>query len=433
MGQDKTNLTMAILISDPQCALVVKRDEIEQLQRVETVKEKKLSRTEKLLEDDAILFDSFLKENDKTSVEAIKVVEQETKEKLEKMEGIKKITTKMFTIKSDISGYKDILKEYMLYKDFLCKLSPVQWQEQQAAKKSLKPTFVTNESGGDKSKQGRTALSEPDRQYQELPSLPEAKHVKSLPQNKILDAVSETDHDSSEYEVEPELYFTQPQQLLDLLTELEEQNLSLIQNSRETEEALEEFRHTMEQTREKMELEADQLKQQIDTMNLSIKKESARAADLELKARLFNFGKDESEDQDGVLTALSHKVEVVYRSCVGNCEASLSALQMLVAIEDRLGELLENMEMIPKERLIIAERAMEREKRIRLRDEKIQQQKHHQEDRLKKALARAQSDIKKTVGKKLMPRSQPPVRKLKTCNFNNSIDKEREEHLYFFT
>lgn len=35
--------------------------------------EGKLTRAEKLLEDDAILFEEFLKENDKNSVEAIKM------------------------------------------------------------------------------------------------------------------------------------------------------------------------------------------------------------------------------------------------------------------------------------------------------------------------------------------------------------------------
>ena len=42
-----------------------------------------------------------------------------------------------------------------------------------------------------------------------------------------------------------ELYFTDPQQLLDIFAELEEQNLSLIQNSQETEEALEEMKQTI--------------------------------------------------------------------------------------------------------------------------------------------------------------------------------------------
>lgn len=51
---------------------------------------------------------------------------------------------------------------------------------------------------------------------------------------------------------EPQLYFTDPQQLLDLLTELEKQNLNLIQNTQDTEESLQEFRITMDNTRKKM-------------------------------------------------------------------------------------------------------------------------------------------------------------------------------------
>ena len=51
---------------------------------------------------------------------------------------------------------------------------------------------------------------------------------------------------------EPQLYFTDPQQLLDIFAELEEQNLSLIQNSQETEEALEEMKQTIKQTKNKM-------------------------------------------------------------------------------------------------------------------------------------------------------------------------------------
>lgn len=51
---------------------------------------------------------------------------------------------------------------------------------------------------------------------------------------------------------EPDLYFGDPQQLLDIFAELEEQNLSLIQNSQETEEALEELRQTIKQTQDRM-------------------------------------------------------------------------------------------------------------------------------------------------------------------------------------
>ena len=52
--------------------------------------------------------------------------------------------------------------------------------------------------------------------------------------------------------VEGKLYFTDPAQLLQLFSELEEQNLSLIQNSQETEELLEDLRQTRKETERNM-------------------------------------------------------------------------------------------------------------------------------------------------------------------------------------
>ena len=54
--------------------------------------------------------------------------------------------------------------------------------------------------------------------------------------------------DGGESVAECRLYFTAPSQLLQLFSELEEQNLSLIQNSQETEELLEDLRHTRKET-----------------------------------------------------------------------------------------------------------------------------------------------------------------------------------------
>ncbi|XP_029632143.1 cilia- and flagella-associated protein 100 isoform X2 [Salmo trutta] len=426
-------------------SLAVKRGEIEQLEKMAAGEERKLMRAERFLEDDAIMFDEFLKENDKNSVEAIKVAESETKVKLEKVTEIKRLTTRMVTIKSDISKFEDIIKEYTMYKEFLFKLSPPEWQEAQRAKgKTPKAQSATKSATKDKSKEkDKDERATPKRGVEsrasfarrELPPLRDARAPsrQSIGQSDKPSPVAELETDSSEYEEHPELYFTDPRQLLELLSELEEQNLSLIQNSRETEEALEVFSKVMDHTRKKMELETVQLTQQIDIMTHTIQRERDRAAELELRARLFNFGKYKSADQEVMLDSLGTKVEEVYRSCVGDTEANLSTLQMLTVIESRLGELLENVEMIPKERLLMAERTKEKERRLRLRDEKMHQAKQHQEERLKKALERAQADFKKTTGKKLMARSQPPAGKLKTSQVYDISDKEKEEQLYFFT
>lgn len=48
------------------------------------------------------------------------------------------------------------------------------------------------------------------------------------------------------------MYFTDPQQLLDVFQELEEKNLSLITNSQETEEAMEEIKINLQQASKKL-------------------------------------------------------------------------------------------------------------------------------------------------------------------------------------
>ncbi|XP_071192710.1 cilia- and flagella-associated protein 100-like [Salvelinus alpinus] len=444
------SLFLSPTLSLSQYSLAVKRGEIEQLVKVAAAEERKLTHAEQFLEDDAIIFDQFLKVNNKNSVEAIKVAELETKVKMEKMSEIKRITTRMVSIKSDISKFEDIIKEFKMHKEFLFKLSPLEWQEAHRAKaKTLKlksaTRSATKSATKDKPKEkDKDERATPKRRTtmdrkgsfadRELPPIRDARNPsrQSTGRSDKLNPVAELKTDSSEYEEDPELYFKDPRQLLELLTELEEQNLSLIQNSRETEDAQEEFRQVMDYNRKKMEVETNQLTQQIDIMTHTIQRERERAAELELRARLFNFGKYKSDDQEGMFDSLGVKVEEVYRGCVGDSEANLSTLQMLKAIESRLDELLENVEIVPKERLVLAERAKEKERRFRLRDEKMHQDKQHQEERLKRALERAQADVKKTTGKKLMARSQRPARKLKTSQVYDISDKEKDEQLYFF-
>uniref|UniRef100_A0A8C8M330 Uncharacterized protein n=1 Tax=Oncorhynchus tshawytscha TaxID=74940 RepID=A0A8C8M330_ONCTS len=179
------------------------------------------------------------------------------------------------------------------------------------------------------------------------------------------------------------------------------------------------------------EVETNQLTQQIDIMTHTIQRERERAAELELRARLFNFGKYKSDDQEGMFDSLGVKVEEVYRGCVGDSEANLSTLQMLKAIESRLDELLEKVEIVPKERLVLAERAKEKERRFRLRDEKMHQDKQHQEERLKRALERAQADVKKTVSHTIclnttpLQSYSPKLCAKSVCNITLSLDAYR--------
>jgi hypothetical protein len=209
---------------------------------------------------------------------------------------------------------------------------------------------------------------------------------------------NEEDEDlEGEDEDDLELYFTDPQQLLDLFLELEEQNLSLIQNSQDTEEALEEMKQTINKTKIKMEKETEMLKRQIEFLNNEIKKEVDREAELKLKASFFNYGEFNSEEQESILKVLNVKVENVYTKCIGPNEANITTLQMLTNIENKLEELFQRIEQMPPDRVEEAEKAKDKERRLKQREERLLEQKRSQEERIRKAMERARAEPKKYV------------------------------------
>jgi DNA anti-recombination protein RmuC len=88
-------------------------------------------------------------------------------------------------------------------------------------------------------------------------------------------------------EEEPPMYFKEPQQLMDIFSALEEQNLFLIQNSQETERTLEELQHAFKETKSSMESRTGQLSDQISELQAQITAEEQRSAALKLKRQVL--------------------------------------------------------------------------------------------------------------------------------------------------
>ncbi|CAH7168158.1 Cfap100 [Phodopus roborovskii] len=448
-----------------QYAVAMKRNEIQRLEMLATREENRLERAEKFLEKDATLFDEFLRENDRSSVQAMKLAEKETKIKMEKIIEIRDLTAQIMNIKSEISKFEDTLQHYKIYKDFLYKLSPKEWLDEQeekrlALRKAKEPgefikdssmaTLLGDRGSGNKSKTALLwkevqSLKKPSKvsrfgqapsSTQSLPQVGQASQpslyseLDSRMSSSTVPSQEDTDSDGEDLA----LYFTEPQQLLDVFTQLEEQNLSLIQNTQEMEETLDDLNVTLKNTQIRMDREVNMLKQWISTIMMSISKEEESAAELQLKARVFHFGEYKGDQQDMLLESLNHKVLDVYRKCVGTQqEANLGTVQMLTVVEHQLDELLENLERVPQVKIEQAEKAKERERRMRIREEKVRMQKELQEERLQRARARAQAEIKKKRGRRLICRSRPPVIKIKEESEHTMMDKDKEEMLFFFT
>jgi hypothetical protein len=218
------------------------------------------------------------------------------------------------------------------------------------------------------------------------------------------------------------LYFSNPKQLLEIFAELEENNLALIQTCQETEETLEELRVKIQDTNVKMDRETENLKQQIFVLNSAISKEEEKLLSLQEKAKLNNAGLG-SDSQDQNLNELNQKVKDVYRKCLGDAEGNLSTLQMLTSIENRLEGLFEAIELMPPDKVEQAEKIKDKERRQRIREEKMEAQRLLQEERVQKAMERAKAPVKKKVGKAVVFRSAPPQRKVKKAEDTNKKDE----------
>ncbi|KAK5612036.1 hypothetical protein CRENBAI_002047 [Crenichthys baileyi] len=410
-----------------ELSLMTKRSEILRMAKTVTKEERKLKQLEKLIEGDNHRFEEFLRENERKSVEARTLFEREEKSKQEKNVAIKKLTAEIGTIESELDRYEEALIDYQKYREFLFRLSPPEWQEEQKTKSS-KTKSSPGKDGEEIQNKGPMEIGLDRKLSSSGRKLAPVRVTRlSSAQSDTLGINCTLDYNSSEDE--PELYFTDPQQLLDLMAELTEQNLSLIQNSARVEEALEELRQAVETTRRKIEKEEEKIALQIKELNKRLHKEKARGVKLE---QMFQLHVSlSSEDQGVMLDALSEKVAEVYSSCVENRITNLSTLEKVANIENRISSLLQSLEGMPEERLAMIKKIKDSEKRSRMREEKLMEQREKQKERTRRYLERSLADSKKISGKKLMPRYMPAVKRIEVPNVD-SIPAEDSISEYLF-
>ena len=409
-----------------QMSLDTKRAEIRKLEERALQREEALRKSEQMLEEDALRFDAFLKENDEKVQEAIKRAEMEAKAKQDKGHEIKRLNAAISTIRSELNKYEEQLEDCRKYKAFLDSLTPDEWFEEQ---KELRKERRRQREEGVLAEREAAIRARAERELEatanageELGEDERAERLEKAEAEVVAmrSAGVEAGLLDDDEEEEMPMYFQSPQQLLDIFAQLEEQNLFLIQNCQETEEALEELKTKYRETKGRMDSETSTLSSQIALLHEAIRAEEAKGKALEDRAH-------ESGDAAGretTLEELSAKVAQVYVQCGFDNDASIGTLQMLTNIEARLEEYLAIIDTMDPEFVITAEKEKEKERRQRAREEKLEQQRLEQEKRVKRSLERAQAPVHKKLGKPVMFRSRPLQRKKRT---DDSADKKTGE------
>ena len=419
-----------------QMSLDTKRAEIRKLEERALQREEALRKSEQMLEEGALRFDAFLKENDEKVQEAIKRAEVEAKAKQDKVLDIKRLNGSIGSIRSELNKYEEQLEDCKKYKAFLDRLTPQEWFQDLIERKRLQVQErkaeherVVAEIRQTKAEaQAKKTKADEDLANAGTQQEAEAAEMNVLKLTELLEEAMQLKEpqvpeswDDPDDQEEP-MYFKNPQQLLDIFGQLEEQNLFLIQNVQETEEALEELKNKYRETRLRMEAETDSLRQQISSLEDDITMEEDKGVLLMEKTNENALGLRKG-GHTITLESLSTKVADVYNRCGFDSDASMSTLQMLTNIESKLEEYLTVISGMPSDFVEASEKAKEKERRQRAREEKIEQQKREQERRTLRALERAQAPVHKKTGKPVMFRSAP-IRKKKVTE---AVQKDTEE------
>ncbi|KAK7241152.1 coiled-coil domain [Aureococcus anophagefferens] len=399
------------------------------------MKEEALKKSEQMLEEDAIRFDTFLKENDKKAHEAIKKAEKETKLKTDKVQEIKRLNQQIQMVSSDMSKHKEALEDCLKYKEFLDSLTPDEWfSEQKAIKRERQESRrqARIQKRRDALEKKRREAYEAQLRLEEAEAAPKKKYgagrrrksVAGADPSKAVAPKMPPPVATPELEDEPltssdeelPMYFKHPQQLLDIFSQLEEQNLFLIQNSQETEKALEELKQNFEATKEQMDGKTALLKQNIDELELQIGAEENKAA--QLRGRLQARAGETQGRQEKLLAQLHEKVRDVYQKCGFDVGSKPSTLFMLSELEARLEQLLDHIETMSEEYIMKEEKDKEKKRRERKRQEQQALQDAQQEERNRKSIARSMQAPKKRTGRQVMFRSAP---------MRQAVREEKEE------
>ncbi|XP_039214088.1 coiled-coil domain-containing protein 38 isoform X4 [Crotalus tigris] len=436
----------------------IKQRTMAKLEKMAAREERRARMAEAKLEEDTFAFEEFLRANDKSSVEALKLATQEAKYKMEVTTELRIAMNELFSLKSEIANTEDLLKMYLSYEAFLFSISPKPWQEQRMAKrkkdrkKSPSKSLISFSPAADKAKlisasivlqnkirdyrffrKSSQVVMDPkifvdDKNISSESGLSETSFSLSSEDNFNLDDIQNCDK-------EPEIYFKDTEELLHMFRYLEEQNLSLFQNIQEISGTLEESQQREKIVKQHMEQKVKCLRDKKEALIASCLKEDGKSAELALKAKMFSSGEYNPASMNKILDSLTKKVAEVYKVCCGTQEvSSMNSFQMLKKIEMRVSELCEMFDILPKEYLEIievTEKLRAKERRQKIREDKLKELRRIQEERLKLALERAIAEPKKRMGRKLVYRSQPPTTKHEAKQATDATTKSEDD--YYFT
>lgn len=423
-------------------SLATKRSEIKKLEEDADKAEKRLRQQQEQLQNTHSKFNDFLRQSNMEQDAAVRRADIETKAKQEKMQEVKKLNGQILLIEIEKKKNDEQMEQCAEYKTFLDKLTPSQW-----FKDTLANLLIEDERAAIAADLERQLLEQVnengevnDHEEQLLAELNArvasataqlTRFVEELDEAEVqrrLDAI-----DAKSQRVP--MYFTNPQQILDIFQDIEENNLFLIQNCQDLDEQLEGVSQKYQAAQAHMVRTAQRGKQDMEVILEKIAVEQAKVKQLADRLdRTKQVGAGMSQEQ--LKAEIEEKVQKILRDTpipgIGDV-TNMDTLGMLTLIEGRLEELhhiiLDPANGIDEKFAASVMKERDRARRHEARTLALQKAALERELRSQQALRRSQGPTEKRVGKPVMWRSRPLDTKKKQATENtdeNAVNEDDE-------
>ncbi|MCI4387179.1 hypothetical protein PGIGA_G00071120 [Pangasianodon gigas] len=167
-------------ISRLKYSIAVGRETIQGLKGQVPFDEEDMANAEHRFSEEA--FAKYVEEEEKKTMLALKMAEEESKAILETREKIQRTNNEIVKVKKEITKYQEMLNYDQKCREFLWKLSPPQWQKQQEARKQIaekiKAAAEEKEPATQANLRMSTHLTSSLRQYRECHIL-DLNHIKT--------------------------------------------------------------------------------------------------------------------------------------------------------------------------------------------------------------------------------------------------------------
>jgi len=381
-------------------SLDTKWSEIQKLEERAQWREEALEKSDKMLVEDSARFEKFLRENDEKAIEATKRAEQESRARQEKVKQAKAIQVEIEHMKNELAKVGDHVSKCLDYERFLQALTPKDWARDclRLRKEERGVQQWAEAVGADEEVMGIKEVAElapADRTKARLDELGFLEFL-DVSMDRLdgaaaeLERVREAAVESGELAEEPiPQFFTEASQLLEVYSDLEQNNLFLIEHSQSVEETLEKEQAKFTEARERMSGQLRHLREQITALEGGIAEQDAKKEEAMKRKRsgavLMSTGETIEE--------IRHAIERVYTSSGFELDASDDPLSMVTALEKELDRCQARYSSLPREHVDAAEKALKKEQRETKRLVLLEQQKREQERRIQKVLERSTQPI----------------------------------------